>query len=220
MKKNYEVVLCLDVTGSMCDVIKDICQKEFDYLSSVSDKIRAQADGGDLSVTVVQFRDIRFDEEDALTVSRPFVLPNEKGEFKEYLDGIHARGGGDEPESALEALIEAKKHFGKEAYRRALLLFTNAPYKEPFEYVPYAEKKERLRDMFEETGGFSAKGYTNAIAVVAPNCWEWQETEDIFSTDKFYYFNMIYDGNDSQMIEKAQEINDSLNMFFCLDEDY
>lgn len=180
MKKNYEVVLCLDVTGDMCTVIKDVCKKEFDYLSSIADKIRAQADGGDLSVTVVQFRDIRFDEEDALTVSRPFVLPNEKGEFKEYLDGIHASGGGDEPESALEALIEAKKLFGKEAYRRAILLFTNAPYKEPLEYVPYDEKKERLRDMLEQAGGFSAKGYTNAIAVVAPNCSEWQETEDIF----------------------------------------
>ena len=46
MKKNYEVVLCLDVTGDMCTVIKEVCQKEFDYLSLISDKIRAQADGG------------------------------------------------------------------------------------------------------------------------------------------------------------------------------
>lgn len=70
-------------------------------------------------------------------------MPDEKGEIKEYLDGIRVRGGGDTPESALEALIKAKKHFGKEAYRRAILLFTNAPYKEPSEYVPYAEKNDR-----------------------------------------------------------------------------
>lgn len=81
-------------------------------------------------------------------------------------------------------------------------------------------KKERPRDMLEQAGGFSAKGYTGAIAVVAPNCREWRKTGGIFSTDKFYYFNMLYDGNESQMIEKAQEINDSLNMFFCLDECY
>ena len=72
-------------------------------------------------------------------------MPNEKGKLKEYLDGIRVSGGGDTPESALEALIKVKKHFGKEAYRRAILLFTNAPYKEPSEYVPYAEKRKTAR---------------------------------------------------------------------------
>lgn len=81
-------------------------------------------------------------------------------------------------------------------------------------------KKERLRDMFEEAGGFSAKGYTGAIAVVAPNCREWRKTEDIFSADKFYYFNMLYDGNESQMIEKADDVKSILNKFFCLNECY
>ena len=74
--------------------------------------------------------------------------------------------------------------------------------------------------MLEQAGGFSAKGYTGAIAVVAPNCWEWRETEDIFSTDKFYYFNMLYDGNESQMIEKADDVKSILNKFFCLNECY
>lgn len=81
-------------------------------------------------------------------------------------------------------------------------------------------KKERPRDMLEQAGGFSAKWYTGAIAVVAPNCREWRKTEDIFSTDKFYYFNMLYDGNESQMIEKADDVKSILNKFFCLNECY
>ena len=81
-------------------------------------------------------------------------------------------------------------------------------------------KKERPRDMLEQAGGFSAKGYTGAIAVVAPNCREWRKTEDIFSTEKFYYFSVFYDGNESQMIEKADDVKSILNKFFCLNECY
>lgn len=214
MKKDFDLVLCLDVTGDMLDVIKDICEKEFNYLSTTADKIRFLYDGGDLFVTVVQFRDIEFDKEEALTVSRRFSLPKEKTEFKQYLDSIKTDGGGDKPESALEALTKAKKLLNKDAYRRAVALFTNAPYKEDFQYANNAEREEILRGIAEIAGGFSAKRYADAIAVAAPKCYEWESFERFMSDKNLYYYSCLFDGEDCELSEKADEINEFFNKFF------
>ena len=57
---------------------------------------------------MIAFRDYGVDSEPMLE-SKFFTLDGESGAFHEFVEGIEATGGGDEPESSLEALALAMK---------------------------------------------------------------------------------------------------------------
>ena len=57
-----------------------------------------------LRIKVTWFRDFYFDGKYAYGESRFFDLPAEKQQFHDFVAGIEAKGGYDDPESSLEAL--------------------------------------------------------------------------------------------------------------------
>lgn len=59
-----------------------------------------------LRVRVIGYKDYIYDD-DPLVESRFFELPDESVDFKQFVDKLRADGGGDEPESGLEALATA-----------------------------------------------------------------------------------------------------------------
>lgn len=80
-------------------------------------------------VKAVWFRDFYYDGEYAYGESKFFELPEEEENFHDFIVGIHAAGGGDEPESALEALTLAmRSDFSQGGWsrRHIIVLFTNA----------------------------------------------------------------------------------------------
>jgi hypothetical protein len=60
-----------------------------------------------LRINVIGFRDLYCDGDYALETSRFFYLPEETSEFESFVNGLEAKGGGDIPESSLEALAKA-----------------------------------------------------------------------------------------------------------------
>ncbi|HET6483878.1 MAG TPA: vWA domain-containing protein [Actinoplanes sp.] len=125
-----DVVLCVDVTGSMYPIVDRLkagaltFHKRLQESAAARDKVL-----GDLRVRVVAYRDFRDDPVDALLESRFFTMPGQVGEFDSVLRDLQAGGGGDEPESGLEALavaLDSDWARGSDRRRHIVVLLTDA----------------------------------------------------------------------------------------------
>ncbi|MBO5521953.1 MAG: VWA domain-containing protein [Eubacterium sp.] len=105
LKYNVDMVFCIDATGSMGPVIRTVKQNALNFYKDVRNSMEMkQKSINTLRVRLIIFRDYIADQEDAMLVSRFFVLPDEQEEFSEAVKSITATGGGDIPEDGLEAL--------------------------------------------------------------------------------------------------------------------
>ena len=151
-----------------------------------------------LRIKVIVFRDYYVDDKYAMEESRFFILPDEKQDFYNFVSRIKAGGGGDEPESGLEALALAlKSNFVKDGdkKRHVIVLFTDAsahPLEQQKDGVPSNYPTNMFRDLSElyETWGMDqvALGATRNVGeqmaksskrlvLFAPSMYPWNEME-------------------------------------------
>lgn len=103
-----DIVFCVDVTGSMTPILDQVKANALRFYSDVQSNLTAKGKNIDeLRVRVVAFRDIVADGEAALQESPFFELPGEETGFSGFVNGLVAEGGGDAPESGLEAVALA-----------------------------------------------------------------------------------------------------------------
>jgi hypothetical protein len=128
---SVDLVLVIDATGSMAPIIKRVKASALSFhddLEKYMNELGKNIDS--LRVRVIAFRDYYADAApDALVVSDFFELPAKRGDFADFLEGINASGGGDEPETALEGLAEAiHSPWAKEGakQRQVIVLWTDA----------------------------------------------------------------------------------------------
>ena len=131
---NVDIVFVIDATESMQPLI--------DKVKSLTLSFREELERGleknkrrihNLRSKVIVFRDYYVDDKYAMEESRFFILPEEKQDFHNFVSKIRAGGGGDEPESGLEALALAlRSDFVKEGKkkRHIIVLFTDASAQE------------------------------------------------------------------------------------------
>ena len=102
---NVDIVYCIDATSSMTPCIETVKQNaktlHTDIIKAVSERGRTVQQ---LRIKVIVFRDFSHDGDDAIKESRFFNLPDETAEYKAFVNDIVADGGGELPESSLEAL--------------------------------------------------------------------------------------------------------------------
>jgi len=106
-KYNVDLVFCIDVTGSMSPVINTVKANALRFNSDLKDALAQAGKNIDqLRVRVIAFRDLGCD-------GTPFELldfvnlPDGETRFSSFVNGLRADGGGDEPESGLEAVALA-----------------------------------------------------------------------------------------------------------------
>jgi hypothetical protein len=107
---NYavDIVFCIDVTGSMTPILDAVKANALRFYDDVQDNLTAKGKNVDeLRVRVIAFRDFVADGEAALQESPFFRLPAEQAGFSDFVNGLLAQGGGDAPESGLEAVALA-----------------------------------------------------------------------------------------------------------------
>lgn len=138
-KRVVDLVFLVDVTGSMSpciDGLKESIDKFFAYLTNEDENKCAIKDW---RAKVVGYRDVEFDKDQWL-VDNPFVRTAD--EIHQQLQSLVAKGGGDEPESLLDALLtlsdmgEAGLQDGDDPMKwrprhsaaRAVVVFTDATY--------------------------------------------------------------------------------------------
>jgi von Willebrand factor type A domain len=133
-----DIVFVMDVSGSMDPSIKDLASNVALFIDSLT---HADPNGGspvkDWRAKVFGFRDVNNSDAPAF-VDNPFV--RDSGALRMQLDALKAVGGGDEPESALDALYkvatmgnterdapeEATKWRYRSSAARVAILFTDA----------------------------------------------------------------------------------------------
>lgn len=104
---NVDIVFCIDVTGSMGPVLRNSTALARDLIGQINAALaekKRKVDG--LRVKVVAFGDYYCDAE-PMVESPFFELPRDERAYHACLDGLSAHGGGDAPESSLEALYKA-----------------------------------------------------------------------------------------------------------------
>lgn len=136
---NYTVdmVFCIDATGSMENltggkkrIINMVKENALNFYGDMTKKMQEKHKPmAQLRVRVIIFRDYLADEQYAMQATDFFILPQQAKEFESCINGIEARGGGDEPEDGLEALAYAIKskwteHGAKK--RQVIVVWTDA----------------------------------------------------------------------------------------------
>ncbi len=126
-----DIVFCIDVTGSMTPVLDAVKANALRFYEDVQTNLTAKGKSVDeLRVRVIAFRDFSVDDDGALQESSFYTLPDEQLAFSGFVDGLVAQGGGDAPESGLEAVALAinspwTRHGDRR--RQVVVVWTDAP---------------------------------------------------------------------------------------------
>lgn len=126
-----DIVFCIDVTGSMTPFIDSVKQGALNFYVDMKTKLEnANKKVSQLRIKFITFRDFGYDGAGALEQSRFFTLDDEKADFESYVANITVSGGGDPPENALEAIVEAiRSDWTLEGIKRrqVIVVITDAP---------------------------------------------------------------------------------------------
>ena len=126
---NVDIVFVIDATGSMqntIDMVKNSALSFHENLYKILEENKRIVKN--LRVKVLWFRDFYYDGQYALGESKFFEMPEESEDFRDFVGAIRAEGGGDPPESGLEALTLAmRSDFVQEGdkKRHIIVLFTD-----------------------------------------------------------------------------------------------
>ncbi len=137
-KRVVDIVFLVDATGSMRDCIDGLKVGLKNFFAYLTDEERNKLSIRNWRAKIVGYRDVDFDDE--WIVNNPFVTTVE--DVNSQIDPIVADGGGDEPESLIDALLtvanmeEADRASEPDGYQwrnyrdaaRAIVVFTDATY--------------------------------------------------------------------------------------------
>ena len=108
IKYNVDIIFVIDITGSMGPYIDRTKENALNFHEKLKDKMTIKDKNIDsLRLKVIYYRDLSVEGPNALGESDFFSLPAQGSEYKAFVTGLKASGGGDEPESGLEALTLA-----------------------------------------------------------------------------------------------------------------
>lgn len=187
---NVDLVLCIDGTGSMSNIIERVKQGalklEGDFQEAMREKDREVSS---LRVKVIVFRDVFVDGDESFMESEFFQLPEEADRFASFVNGIRADGGGDEPESGLEALATAMRsrwEEGGDRRRHVIVVWTDAPphplelvaeHGAPPDYPPDMPRDfNELTDMWQgQTAAMSSSD--KRLVLFAPDSEGWNDID-------------------------------------------
>lgn len=188
LQVNVDLVLCIDATGSMTPIIDEVKEGAMNFhekLMSALDEANRQVD--QFRVKVIVFRDYWADPGEAMLESAFFNLPQETGDFKEFVSKISAKGGGDEPESALESIaIAMKSDWIKEGVkkRHIIMVWTDAsshPLERAVNERPagYPDDMPRsfveLSDWWNDPQGGMMNNSAKRLILFAPDAYPWSD---------------------------------------------
>ena len=148
-KRVVDLVFLVDVSGSMSPCIDGLKKSIDDFFLYLTDETKNKLAIRDWRAKVVGFRDVSADG-DKWIENNPFVTTAE--EIHDQLQGLRARGGGDEPESLLDAILSVAdmeetdvqedpdpgKWRHRHAAARAVCVFSDATYHPAAKLEKYA----------------------------------------------------------------------------------
>jgi von Willebrand factor type A domain len=126
-----DIVFCVDVTGSMTPIIDQVKHNALQFYDDVQKNLTEKGKNVDqLRVRVLAFRDFKADGAAALQESPFYTLPADRAGFSDFVNGLLAEGGGDAPESGLEAValaINSSWTATGDRRRQVIVIWTDQP---------------------------------------------------------------------------------------------
>jgi hypothetical protein len=140
-------------------------------------------------VRVIAFRDFKADGAAALQESPFFGLPEEQAGFAEFVRGLVAEGGGDAPESGLEAValaVSSPWTTSGDRRRQVIVVWTDSPAQpltgEPAP-PPYGDKVPKdfsaLTDLWENEQGVMGAS-SKRLIIFAPDGPGWTDISGVW----------------------------------------
>jgi len=191
--------MCIDVTGSMqhlIDQVKRNALRFYEDLAKVMSHKQKTIDS--LRVKVIAFRDFYVDGDRSLKVSPFYKLPDEAEAFATFVKGLKADGGGDAPETSLEALALALKSEWRDVTdtargRQVVVMWTDTsshPLEHQKDGKPAVYPEGMPGDFNGITDWWEGSGYVMPTAkrllVYAPDVYPWKNIAEHWSNTVHY----------------------------------
>ena len=181
-----DIVFVIDITGSMRPVLDQVKAGALGF----HDQLLHVMAGKDkyvssLRLRVVAYRDYYDNPTDALFQTQFFRLPDERVHFDSFVHTLSAGGGGDEPESGLEALSVAMLspwERGLDRRRHVVVLFTDAsahPLDAAYNRAPQGyptsipQTFDALSDLWDDPQGVAMEFSSKRLLLYAPDVYPW-----------------------------------------------
>lgn len=192
-----DVVFCIDVTGSMgpiLDVVKRSASTFHKRLEDImAEKGRAISQ---LRLKIIAFRDFGDHADDAIMETEFFLFPAQLRNFNNFMRTLSAKGGGDEPESGLEALALAVRspwECGLDRRRHVIVVFSDAsahPLGDPRQMQAETYPKSipaSLAGLLEEwRSDLIMDNSAKRLLLFAPEVYPWSDIADEWSRTLFF----------------------------------
>jgi hypothetical protein len=185
-----DIVFCIDVTGSMTPILDRVKDNALRFYDDVQKNLTDKGKNVDeLRVRVIAFRDFKADGAAALQESPFYALPEEQSGFAEFVRGLVAEGGGDAPESGLEAValaVSSPWTTSGDRRRQVIVVWTDSPA-QPLEGgtvpAPYGDKIPKdfsaLTDLWENEQGVMGAS-SKRLIVFAPYGPGWTDISGVW----------------------------------------
>jgi hypothetical protein len=185
-----DIVFCIDVTGSMDPIIDAVKTNALRFYDDVQSNLVAKGKNVDeLRVRVVAFRDLAADGEAAIQESPFYRLPDDRSAFSGFVDGLVAEGGGDAPESGLEAValaVNSQWTSRGDRRRQVVVVWTDQPANPLDPALVPADLQSRvpgdfsaLTDLWEDTQGRLGAS-SKRLILFAPDGPGWSDISSVW----------------------------------------
>ena len=185
-----DIVFAIDVTGSMTPILDAVKANALGFYDDVQTNLTAKGKNvSQLRVRVVAFRDFVADGDAALDESPFFTLPSERNAFSEFVNGLIAQGGGDVPESGLEAValaINSPWTTTGDRRRQVIVVWTDQPAQplEPAVLPPDLASRvpadfSALTDAWEDEQGLMGSS-SKRLILFAPDGPGWSDISAVW----------------------------------------
>ncbi len=185
-----DIVFCIDVTGSMNPIIDAVKANALGFYDDVQANLTDKGKNvSQLRVRLVAFRDFFADGAAALEESPFFTLPAERAGFSDFVNGLIAQGGGDAPESGLEAValaINSPWTNTGDRRRQVIVVWTDQPTQTLDPSVVPADLASRvpadfsaLTDLWEDEQGLMGSS-SKRLILFAPDGPGWSDISAVW----------------------------------------
>jgi hypothetical protein len=196
-----DIVVCIDVTASMGPILDDVKRSALSFPERLAAEMYAKGRGiSSLRLKVVAFRDFGDRADDALVATEFFRMPAQMSSFERTVESLRPDGGGDEPESGLEALalaIGSDWETGLDRRRHVIVLFTDAsahPLGDPAQTGAHSYPHtlpSTMDELFAQWGHGQSRGAvmensSKRLLLFAPEAFPWTDIADDWNNTLFF----------------------------------
>lgn len=196
-----DIVMCIDATASMTSTLDHVKECALSFHTRLSKVMHDKGKAiSQLRLRVIAFRDFGDCADDAIEATDFLVLPEQSAEFDRFVRGLHATGGGDVPESGLEALalaVQSPWERGLDRRRHVIVLFTDAPAHplgapDQVRARTYPQSVPRsMNQLFEQWGpsqggAFVMDNSAKRLLLFAPEATPWEEIADAWNNTLYF----------------------------------